>query len=1360
MMAKKMRKLVSMLLVVMIVFNLLPMSALASEETLQDTEIVEINIPAETPAEETETPAETEIPAETETPVEETEIPAETETPVEETEHADGEETVVEEEPIPMAAAPEETLIPNTIDAAADDGAVITVSGLLPRDAYVTAQPVEVVLEDLTVLAAYDITIYDGEGNVWQPGESVVVDIQTPILDEVEEVEIYHMENASAEAEYVDTVTADSDVATFTAESFSVYVIARETKGATIHGIGQTATLNGSNPFGGRDHNWTSENDGVAKVMGSGGSATVTAAGMGETTITHTYNYFGKKTETFKVTVKAATGEGLSGVVKGQDGSYYLDAKVYLLYQNQLPGNIQDAFDQELFGPSGNNAPYFTVKVNMTDLLAKEHVGIQIKDNGHWYISYQTCSYAGSTGADQAEALWTDILSCMSQEGRQAFTENFADNYIGYVLKVEDDGGHIDGIYKVNPAYGTEVYVDNTLVGYTFQETAEPFSRIPDMVEEKYQVTWEQVGIAGTYTEGGRSYRITLNREKSNAYDASADTIAYTTKNTNFYVARFYYDVEDITPTAVSFTLNKADADNMSQLLSGAQFRIVDKDGEVVKFTAGNGTYTYDANGTAVTLTTGSNGSLSIRDLPVGAYYMEETQAPKGYIVSNKVYKLNVGVQDSGSGLPGWFETLFGSDTTAAGATFENGVLTITNKAVTPAITVITGTKYLSGRTLNAGEFTFALTAQNGAPMPDATTATNDADGSFAFGSITYTAAGTYAYTVTERKDSLGGVTYDESVYTVTVTVTDNGDGTLTAQQAYTKDGAPASSIQFNNSYSSQLPAGEKVSVALTANKTLNGKTLTAGAFSFQIKDADGTVVKTATNAADGSIAFDVLDFTAPGTYTYTVSEAAGADTKISYDNTSYSVTITVSEKDDGDGTKSLNIASVKVDNQEVQPSGGKYAVGSFTNTYTPDGASVSIQAAKTLTGRDINAGEFSFRLETCDEQGVWDHNVAIEAQNDASGAVAFPNVMFGSADVGAHCYKVSEVAGSVPGVTYDATWYLVKVEVTYDSAAGTLSAAKTIYKNGDFQQPVENMTFANSYESSLPQDASVALNLTATKVLTNATLTDGQFSFVVKQGDTQVAAGTNDADGAIDFSAIEIAGAGEHTYTVTETAGTSNNITYDNTTYAVTVAVSEQDNGDGTKSLVIDSVKVDGTEVTAAEGRYAVGTFTNVYSSGGTGTTSYTVTVNYYDQEGNKIAESHSESHNRNYRYDVTAYDAIAIEGYTYVETTGDALTGALNGDKVINVYYAADETDLGDDDVPMGELPDAPGTGETEDPGVELEEPDVPMGELPEGEVPLVDVPATGDSLTAWIAAAVVTGAGLVWLVLTGRKRQDNEA
>lgn len=164
--------------------------------------------------------------------------------------------------------------------------------------------------------------------------------------------------------------------------------------------------------------------------------------------------------------------------------------------------------------------------------------------------------------------------------------------------------------------------------------------------------------------------------------------------------------------------------------------------------------------------------------------------------------------------------------------------------------------------------------------------------------------------------------------------------------------------------------------------------------------------------------------------------------------------------------------------------------------------------------------------------------------------------------------------------------------------------------------------------------------------------------------------------------------------------------------------------------------------------------------SSGG-GTTYYTVTVNYLDQDGNAIASSHNEQLRSGSHYDVSAYDAMEVEGYTYDRTTGDSLTGTMNGNKVINVYYTAEETDLEDEDVPQGGLPE------------DIEDPDVPTGELPDGtegsdgsdidlsdeDVPLANVPETGDISPLWICAAAVSGLSVICLVTAGKKRKDEE-
>ena len=131
-----------------------------------------------------------------------------------------------------------------------------------------------------------------------------------------------------------------------------------------------------------------------------------------------------------------------------------------------------------------------------------------------------------------------------------------------------------------------------------------------------------------------------------------------------------------------------------------------------------------------------------------------------------------------------------------------------------------------------------------------------------------------------------------------------------------------------------------------------------------------------------------------------------------------------------------------------------------------------------------------------------------------------------------------------------------------------------------------------------------------------------------------------------------------------------------------------------------------------------------------------YTVTVNYYDKDSGEVIHTAYTTTQREYTaYDVTAQDKIAITGYTYVETTGDALTGTLNGNKVINVYYTKDSS-IDDGNTPT-------------DPGTDIGDDDVP--------VTPAKPPKTGDSMGLWIAAAMVSGMGLVWLSLSGRKRKE---
>lgn len=234
-----------------------------------------------------------------------------------------------------------------------------------------------------------------------------------------------------------------------------------------------------------------------------------------------------------------------------------------------------------------------------------------------------------------------------------------------------------------------------------------------------------------------------------------------------------------------------------------------------------------------------------------------------------------------------------------------------TDSSVTDQVTV---TKRLTGRDMAAGEFAFELLEGNDVVA----TGTNSADGSVALSPITYTKPGTHSYMLREVGGGThkAGVEYDGSVFAVTTTVTDNGNGTLSATHKVDND---ANAVGFTNSYA---PAA--TSVTLGASKVLNGKSLEDGEFSFALEGEDGTRL-TAGNDANGMVAFPAIQYSETGTYQYTLSEVKGSETGVTYDEAAYAVTVAV--EDDGEGSL---VATVSYE-------GGKAPV--FSNTYQePEG--------------------------------------------------------------------------------------------------------------------------------------------------------------------------------------------------------------------------------------------------------------------------------------------------------------------------------------------------------------------------------------------------------------------------------------
>lgn len=237
-----------------------------------------------------------------------------------------------------------------------------------------------------------------------------------------------------------------------------------------------------------------------------------------------------------------------------------------------------------------------------------------------------------------------------------------------------------------------------------------------------------------------------------------------------------------------------------------------------------------------------------------------------------------------------------------------------TDSSVTDQVKV---TKQLTGRDMAAGEFAFELLEGDKVVA----TGTNSADGSVALSPIAYTKPGTHSYMLREVGGGThkAGVEYDGSVFTVTTTVTDNGDGTLSVAHKVDND---ANAVGFTNSYA---PAA--TSVTLGASKVLNGKSLEDGEFTFVLTD-EGDKQVTATNDANGMVVFPAIQYGEAGKYQYTIAEVKGDESDVTYDESEYAVTVTV--EDNGEGSLVATVAY----------EGGNAPV--FTNTYNAPEAPAS----------------------------------------------------------------------------------------------------------------------------------------------------------------------------------------------------------------------------------------------------------------------------------------------------------------------------------------------------------------------------------------------------------------------------------
>ncbi len=469
-------------------------------------------------------------------------------------------------------------------------------------------------------------------------------------------------------------------------------------------------------------------------------------------------------------------------------------------------------------------------------------------------------------------------------------------------------------------------------------------------------------------------------------------------------------------------------------------------------------------------------------------------------------------------------------------------------------------TKVLTGRDLKAGEFSFELREIKGEDSKLIETVKNDASGKVTFSPIKYTEIGQHTYTLREVKGNAGGVTYDETVYTIVTTISDNKKGQLVATHEL-QGAEDVKNIEFKNAYN-LTPKSSSVTDQIVATKSLDGRDLKAGEFRFELVEGNDVVVR-GTNAADGKITMDKITYTEAGEHTYTLREVKGDAGGITYSTATYTIVTTVT--DNGDGT--LDVHHVLKDAKAAE----------FKNSYglTPESSSVTDQivATKSLDGRDLKDGEFSFEL-------VEGNDVVATGKNDADGTIVMDKITYDKP--GNHTYtlreKLPNEAGLSNGITYDKTNYIIKTSVI-DNGDGTLKVTHTL-------EGTEPAHFENKYNTA-PNESSVTDQIVATKSLTGRDLKDGEFSFELVEGEGAkvVATGTNDADGNIKMSTVKYDKAGTHTYALREVKGDADNgITYSTAEYTIVTTVTDDGNG----KLAVEH-KLQGDEPAAFENAYNV---------------------------------------------------------------------------------------------------------------------------------------------------------------------------
>ena len=576
--------------------------------------------------------------------------------------------------------------------------------------------------------------------------------------------------------------------------------------------------------------------------------------------------------------------------------------------------------------------------------------------------------------------------------------------------------------------------------------------------------------------------------------------------------------------------------------------------------------------------------------------------ANNGITYDGKTYTIETTVTDNGKGELVVKHELKGADE----AKFNNSYKPKPNEfSVTDQITA---TKVLTGRDMTEGEFSFELVEGEGKDAKVVATGKNAADGKITMSAVKYDKAGTHTYTLREVNGGTisKGITYSDTKYTIETTITDNGDGTLSATHAL-KDDAEAAT--FENTYS-VTPLETELDFGLS--KAIDGRDWTDGdEFSFTITAPEGaplpdpaTVTVSKKDAKDGiaTIKFGKIHYAAAGTYKYEIRENAGSTVGMTYDAHVATAEVTVTE--DGDGTLTANVT--------------KKENGRFTNTYRTElnyTAAGGLWLSKYLDGRPMTEGQFTFTVTPADDASAralgllpgansFKSPAAAEATVGLIDILAGHEVIFTQADAGkTFTYTVAEKNDGQPGYTYDDAVRTVTIAIA-DDTAGTLTATttvsggpegthETVHKSGESKVEKALVPFHNSYSATTNTPGGTAAQVVATKTLTGRPMADGEFWFgIAYQGELVAYENLKpNIGGHVSFDTLhydtkmlanlEAAGLAHRTDKDGKLAWTINYTAYEDlfglpngvsaTTWSFGFKVIVVDNGDGTLTATVD---------------------------------------------------------------------------------------------------------------------------------------------------------------------------------------------